>query len=169
MVACDLRDDPACRAPTTVVSRDNGDMTMATSPVLITLTDQDRAKLEALARARKAPLRAVQRAWIVLAAADGQPNAQIADCLGLHVDTVRTWRGRFAARGLKGLTDRARSGRPPVFAATVRAEVKALACWLPAEHGLPLSRLSSSVGWSSSTGAAAPWPTSPRLTSTTPP
>ena len=43
---------------------------MATSPVLITLTDQDRAELEALARARKAPLRAVQRAWIVLAAAD---------------------------------------------------------------------------------------------------
>jgi len=85
----------------------------------------------------------VQRAWIVLAAADGQPNAQIAAGLGLHVDTVRTWRGRFAAEGLKGLGDRARCGRPPVFAATVRAEVKALACSLPAEHGLPLSRWSS--------------------------
>jgi len=118
-------------------------MTMATSPVLITLTDQDRAELGALARARKAPLRSIQRAWIVLAAADGQHNAQIARDLGLHVDTVRTWRGRFAAQGLEGLTDRARSGRPPVFAATVRAEVKALACSLPAEHGVPLSRWSS--------------------------
>ncbi|PZS26878.1 MAG: IS630 family transposase [Pseudonocardiales bacterium] len=118
-------------------------MTTATSPVLITLTDRDRAGLEALARARKAPLRSIQRAWIVLAAADGQHNAQIARDLGLHVDTVRTWRGRFAAQGLTGLTDRARSGRPPVFAATVRAEVKALACSLPTESGVPLSRWSS--------------------------
>lgn len=112
-------------------------MTTATSPVLITLTDQERAELKSLARARKAPLRMVQRAWIVLAASDGQPNARIARDLGVHVDTVRTWRGRFATEGMKGLTDRARSGRPPVFAATVRAEVKALACSLPAEHGRP--------------------------------
>jgi transposase len=115
---------------------------MTTSPVLIILTDRDRAALEALARARKAPLRSVQRAWIVLAAADGQHNAQIARDMGVHVDTVRTWRGRFAAEGMKGLADRPRSGRPPVFAATVRAEVKALACALPAEHGVPLSRWS---------------------------
>jgi len=112
------------------------------SPVLITLTDRDRAELQKLARARKAPLRMVQRAWIVLAAADGQYNAQIAQDLGVHVDTVRTWRGRFAGHGVKGLTDRPRSGRPPVFAASVVAEVKALACSLPAEHGLPLSRWS---------------------------
>ena len=118
-------------------------MTTTTSPVLITLTDRDRAELENVARARKAPLRTVQRAWIVLAAADGQHNAQIARDLGLHVDTVRTWRGRFAAEGITGLADRPRSGRPAVFAATVRAEVKALACSLPAEHGLPLSRWSA--------------------------
>lgn len=117
-------------------------MTKATSPVLIILTDQDRAELEILARARKAPLRTVQRAWIVLAAADGQSNAQIARDLGLHVDTVRTWRARFAAKGMTGLVDLPRSGRPPVFAATVVAEVKALACSLPAEHGQPLSRWS---------------------------
>ena len=115
---------------------------MTTSPVLITLTDLDRAELQKLARARKAPLRTVQRAWIVLAAADGQPNAQIARELGLHVDTVRTWRARFAAEGMDGLADRPRSGRPPVFGAKVVAEVKALACALPAEHGLPLSRWS---------------------------
>ena len=115
---------------------------MTTSPVLITLTDQDRAELEVLARARKAPLRSVQRAWIVLAAAAGEANAQIAHDLGVHVDTVRTWRGRFAAEGMKGLADRNRSGRPPVFAATVVAEIKALACSLPAEHDLPLSRWS---------------------------
>jgi DNA-directed RNA polymerase specialized sigma24 family protein len=87
-------------------------MTMATSPVLNILTDQDRAELEGLDRARNAPLRAVQRAWIVLAAADGQPNSHIARDLGVHVDTVRTWRGRFAAEGMKGLADRpGRDGR----------------------------------------------------------
>lgn len=117
-------------------------MTMTCSPVLITLTDRDRAELESLARARKAPLRMVQRAWIVLAAADGQPNAQIARELGLHLDTVRTWRARFATAGMTGLADRPRSGRPPVFTATVVAQVKALACSLPAEHDLPLSRWS---------------------------
>jgi transposase len=79
-----------------------------------------------LARARKASLRRVQRIWIVLAAADGVSNAQIAHDLGVHVDTVRTWRGRFAAEGLKGLADRRRSGLPPVFAATVVAGAKAL-------------------------------------------
>ncbi|MCY7288289.1 MAG: helix-turn-helix domain-containing protein [Cryobacterium sp.] len=72
---------------------------------------------------------------IVLAAADGQRNAQIARDLGLHVDTVRTWRGRFAAAGMKGLADRPRSGRPLVFAATVVAQIKALACSLPAPSG----------------------------------
>lgn len=117
-------------------------MTTTSSPVLIILTDRDRVELESLARARKAPLRSVQRACIVLAAAEGDSNAQIARDLGLHLDTVRTWRGRFAAAGMKGLVDRPRSGRPPVFAATVVAGVKALACALPAEHGLPLSRWS---------------------------
>lgn len=115
---------------------------MTSSPVLVTLSTHERAELEKLARARKAPLRMVQRACIVLAAADGRYNAQIAREVGVHVDTVRTWRGRFATDGLKGLVDRPRSGRPPVFTATVVAGVKALACSLPAEHGLPLSRWS---------------------------
>ena len=123
-------------------ARDNGVVSSTSSPVLIILTDRDRAELESLARARKAPLRSVQRACIVLAAAGGVSNAQIARDLGIHVDTVRTWRGRFAAHAMKGLADRPRSGRPPVFAATVVAGVKALACALPAEHGLPLSRWS---------------------------
>jgi len=126
------------------LARDHGVVSSTSSPVLIILTDQDRAELESLARARKAPLRSVQRACIVLAAADGQLNAQIARAVGVHIDTVRTWRGRFAGEGMKGLADRPRSGRPPVFAATVVAGVKALACALPAEHGVPFSRWSCS-------------------------
>lgn len=86
-------------------------MTMATSTVLITLTDRDREELGELACARNAPLRGVQRAWIVLAAADGQRNAEIGRSVGMHVDTVRTFRGRFATGGLASLADRHRSGR----------------------------------------------------------
>ncbi|WP_245687122.1 helix-turn-helix domain-containing protein [Streptacidiphilus griseoplanus] len=69
-------------------------------------------------------------------------NARVARETGLHLDTVRCWRGRFAEHGLHGLTDRKRSGRPPSFTAPQVAEAKALACWLPAETGAPVSRWS---------------------------
>ena len=49
-------------------------------------------------------------------------------------------RRRFAVGRLAGLADAARSGRPPVFTAADRAEVIALACALPAESGVPLSK-----------------------------
>ncbi|WP_329862719.1 helix-turn-helix domain-containing protein [Streptomyces sp. JV184] len=55
---------------------------------------------------------------------------------------MRTWRGRFAAGGLPALADRERSGRPFLFTPLQVAEVKALACQLPAETGTPLSRWS---------------------------
>ena len=62
----------------------------------------------------------------------------------MHVDTVRKWRRRFAQHRLAGLADRPRSGRPPQRSPRSQvAEVKALACTLPAETGLPLSRWSS--------------------------
>ena len=56
------------------------------------------------------------------------------------VDTVRKWRGRFAARGLAGLKDLPRPGRPRRISAADRAAVVALACQLPAATGVPLSR-----------------------------
>ena len=90
----------------------------------------------------RGPYRDRLRAQIVLAAAAGSNNAAIAAQVGVHVDTVRKWRRRFAVAGLAGLKDAPRSGRPPVFTATDRAEVIALACALPAESGVPLSRWS---------------------------
>jgi transposase len=58
------------------------------------------------------------------------------------VDTVRRWRGRYADDGIAGLADRQRCGRPPWFTPAPVAEVKALACQLPAETGVALSRWS---------------------------
>jgi Homeodomain-like domain/DDE superfamily endonuclease len=57
-------------------------------------------------------------------------------------DTVRKWRKRFCAHGHAGLRDRPRPGRPRVFAAAVVAEVKAIACELPATRGVPIGRWS---------------------------
>jgi transposase len=75
----------------------------------------------------------------VLAAARGQDNALIAADLAVSVDTVRKWRGRFARRGLAGLTDLPRSGRPRRISELTRAAVVALACQLPAATGVPLA------------------------------
>lgn len=110
----------------------------------IVLTASERRQLEKLVYSRTAPYQQVVRARIVLDAARGDSNNQIAHRHGVVVDTVRLWRGRYADHGLDGLKDRPRSGRPPRFTPLQQAEVKALACQLPAETGVPLSRWSSS-------------------------
>jgi len=106
----------------------------------ITLTATDRRKLKALAYSHTAAYQQVIRARIVRDAAHGYSNAKIAARQRVHVDTVRRWRGRYADHGLAGLTDRKRCGRPPVFTPVQIAEIKAMACQLPAETGTPLSR-----------------------------
>jgi transposase len=110
--------------------------------VSLSLTASERHRLKTMAYGRKTEYQARQRAMIVLLAARGHSNARIATDTRLHVDTVRTWRGRFSVGGLPALADRKRSGRPPRFTPVQVAEVKALACQLPAETGTPLSRWS---------------------------
>jgi transposase len=112
------------------------------SPYQIALSGQEQAVLAARARSARGPYRDRVRAAIVLAAAAGQANAAIAAELRICTDTVRKWRCRFAEGRLAGLKDAPRSGRPPAFTATDRAEAVALACALPAESGVPLSRWS---------------------------
>jgi transposase len=98
--------------------------------------------LKKMAYGHKAEYRLRVRAQVVLHAARGRSNARIAHETGLHLDTVRAWCGRFAHGGLPALADRKRSGRPLRFTPVQVAEAKALACQLPAETGLPLSRWS---------------------------
>jgi len=120
--------------------RDNKIMTVCAAQVV--LTPGERQVLMARARRARGEQRDVLRARIVLAAADGKSNAAIADALAVTDDTVRKWRGRFAAERLAGLEDRARGGRPRTFPAVAAAEIKAMACALPAETGVPLARWS---------------------------
>jgi transposase len=112
------------------------------SPYQIVLTGDEHAALVALARPT-AQARMALRARIVLAAADGAANTAIAADQGVHVDTVRKWRARFCRRRLDGLADAPRPGRPRRFTAVQTAQVKALACELPATRGVPLSRWSA--------------------------
>ncbi|MER6029819.1 helix-turn-helix domain-containing protein [Streptomyces sp. NPDC001851] len=86
-----------------------------TPAVAVVLTASERHRLKKMAYGHKTPHQARQRATILLLAARGCPNARIAAQTRMHVDTVRTWRGRFAAGGLPALSDRRRSGRPPSF------------------------------------------------------
>ena len=81
----------------------------------IMLTEQERVVLERRARAEKLPFQDVQRARIVLYAAEGMPDTEIATRLDTSPGLVGRWRRRFAERRLDGLTDQPRAGRPRRF------------------------------------------------------
>jgi transposase len=78
------------------------------------LSAEDRAALERWSRRRKTAAGLARRSRIVLLAADGVPNREIATRVGCHLNTVRLWRGRFTASGVEGLLDEPRPGRPRV-------------------------------------------------------
>jgi transposase len=82
---------------------------------VVQLRPGDRAALEARVRAKSAPARTVERARIVLLSADGLPGREIAERVGCSEPTVVAWRKRYAERGLAGLDDAPRSGRPRVI------------------------------------------------------
>ncbi|MGP8303614.1 helix-turn-helix domain-containing protein [Streptomyces inhibens] len=88
-------------------------------------------RLEQTASSARAEIRAALRARIVLAAAGGGSNAEIARDQGVSVNTVRKWRRRFAATGLAGLRDAPRPGRPLVHGPDVRVAVVATATNAP--------------------------------------
>jgi transposase len=112
------------------------------SPFRIVLTEHQRRELEQRARAYTSPYCQVIRAKIVLMAADGLANNVIAARLDTSPQVVHRWRKRFCDKGLAGLGDNPRSGRPVTFGSSVAVEVKQLACELPAISSVPLSRWS---------------------------
>src|SRR6266576_6370798 len=80
--------------------------------VQIELTGQERELLEGWARRRKTANALAVRSRIVLAAAEGDSNQQIAERLGVHRNTVSMWRRRFAEFRVDGLLDEPRPGQP---------------------------------------------------------
>jgi transposase-like protein len=85
------------------------------SPYRIVLTPEERSELERRARRQTATKREVFRAQIVVLAADGLRNDEIAERLGTVRTTVSRWRKRFFEDRSTGLADRPRSGRPRTF------------------------------------------------------
>jgi hypothetical protein len=85
------------------------------SPYIIELSDQEREVLEAQACRYTLPYRDVVRAKIVLMAAAGLDNDQIAARLDTRGEVVSKWRKRFFTKRLGGLQERPRQGRPSVF------------------------------------------------------
>jgi transposase len=80
--------------------------------VSIILSTEERAELERLARGRKVAARVVERARIVLLAAEGKQNREIAESSGVTRRTVGVWRRRFAEKRIAGiLKDAPRAGR----------------------------------------------------------
>ncbi len=90
------------------------------SPFLIELSPAERASLERISRRYTAPYRDVVRARIVLLAAGGAENLEIAARLDTPVQIVSKWRKRFFEERLVGLAERPRTGRPPAFPPSAR-------------------------------------------------
>jgi transposase len=75
------------------------------------LRENDRDELVGLTRSSSVGAGLAARARIVLLAADGTPNVEIARLVGVSRPTVNAWRARYAERGLAGLAEEKRSGR----------------------------------------------------------
>jgi len=82
----------------------------------ITITQEERTTLKRWSRGRSTPARLVMRARIVLLAAEGKMNKDIAAEVATDQQTVKRWRTRFAAKGLDGIhKDAPRGGRKPTL------------------------------------------------------
>jgi len=125
----------------------------------VLLSAQEKAELEWLARRHSAPWRTVQRAQIILLAAENNTVTTIATTLHLCANTVRKWIGRYTHKPpptpppensntqpvvpppppLRRLADAPRSGRPDTFTAEQTCALIALACEKPEDHGRPIT------------------------------
>ena len=121
-------------------------------PPVVELSAEERQGLEALVRAHRTPQQLALRARIVLAAADGLNNTQIARQLGVEDDTVRLWRMRWLglqAASLEDLSiperlsDAPKPGAPARITAEQVCQVMALACEAPEQSGRPISQWSA--------------------------
>lgn len=128
-------------------------------PPAVVLSDRLRGVLEHLTRRHTSPQRLVRRLQIVLAAAAGRNNDQIARDLALHRATVQTWRTRWLVLAPRleaaiaagdddrllvrlvadALDDAPRAGAPPTFSAAQVVQIVALACEPPPGSDRPVS------------------------------
>ena len=118
-------------------------------PPSVEVTGQERAELERLVRRHTTGQQLAERARIVRPAADGLNNSAVARAVGVDVDTVRKWRGRWrssrdvpvAELGVAArLADAPRSGTPARISPEQICRIVALACEAPSASGRPISQ-----------------------------
>jgi len=90
---------------------------------IVELTEEERNQLESYMRSRSVPSGLSTRFRIVLLAADGLSNNEISQKVGLSRASVGKWRKRFSEKGLEGLHDELRPGRPRTFSDEQVAEL----------------------------------------------
>ena len=100
----------------------------------VQLSPEARSTLKKFVHSTSTPQALAQRSRIVLAAAEGSSNQQIAAELKIPAVTVGKWRQSFAVHGLEGLRDAPRPGRPLKHGAEVRHKVQTRACQQPDEQ-----------------------------------
>jgi len=115
----------------------------------VVLSEKEQEGLTQISRRYRSEQQVALRARIVLAAGQGQSNAQIARELAINVDTARLWRDRWV--GLQGidldtlsiaerLQDAPRPGVKPEITTEQRCQIAALACEAPSKAGRPISQ-----------------------------
>src|SRR3954463_7125051 len=104
---------------------------MAAHVRTVEVPEADRRELQRRARSKGAPARVVERARIVLLAADGMPGKQIAARVGCAEPTMVIWWCRYAERGLPGLADLPRPGKPAQLPEALRDRVLELTLTAP--------------------------------------
>lgn len=117
-------------------------------PTPVTLTDKEREELDKLTKRHNTRQQIALRARIVLAAAEGENNTQIARQYGITRDMPRLWRQRWLdlqpisledLSAEERLEDLPRPGAPPRIGAEQRCRIEELACEKPEDAGRPIS------------------------------
>jgi transposase len=103
------------------------------------LTDDERTEIQRITRSHTLGAAFVRRAQIVVHAMSGLKAEEIASRMDLCGNTVRYWINRFNARGLDGLEEDVRTGRPPTYSAEQRSAVITAVLTRPTELGLPFA------------------------------
>jgi putative transposase len=99
----------------------------------VEIAADDQAELERIVLSSTAEVRIVERAQIVLCAAEGRSAAEIGRLVGCSTNTAQKWRARYEQDGIAGLRDLPRSGKPLIYSQADRARLIAKACTRPPE------------------------------------
>ena len=106
---------------------------MAAPAKCIEVPEDERVELERIVRSESGEVRMVERAQIVLYAAEGHSAAVIGQMVGCSTVTAQKWRSRYERGGIVGLRDLPRPGKPLLYSSEVRAKLIAKACTRPPE------------------------------------